>query len=265
MRLSGPLRRSALVGAQDDARIALLEGLIDHAPLFPPASLGLSDALDEDRRARESSAAFALGRFVCPASLALELRGSDRALSVVLDRELGEDERFEAVEAPFRDDLGELAGHALEVYVEVPLDDQLEVRLDAISALGFRAKVRCGGAKVPGADELARFVRRCRERRLAFKATAGLHHAVRAGSAHGFLNLLAAVVFEDEEEALLDEEPDAFRLDRDIFGWRGRAAQSEEISRARRERLHAIGSCSFFEPIEELEALGMLSSELLSR
>jgi hypothetical protein len=265
VRLSGALRRSALVGAQEDARIALLEGLIDHAPLFPPASLGLADALAEDRRARESPAAFALGRFVCPASLVLPLGDSERALSVVVDRELGEDERFPAIEAPFRDDLDALAGHAPEVYVEVPLDDRLEARLDAISAHGFRAKVRCGGAAVPGPEELAQFVRRCRERGLAFKATAGLHHAVRTGGAHGLLNLLAAVVFEDVEEALLEEEPDAFRLDRDIFGWRGWAASGEEVARARRDRLRAIGSCSFFEPIEELEGLRMLPRELLAR
>jgi hypothetical protein len=32
----------------------VLERLIDHAALFPPASMSLPDALEEDRRARES-------------------------------------------------------------------------------------------------------------------------------------------------------------------------------------------------------------------
>jgi hypothetical protein len=31
---------------------------------------------------------------------------------------------------------------------------------------------------------------------LVFKATAGLHHPVRSNGEHGFLNVLAAVVFE---------------------------------------------------------------------
>ena len=79
----------------------------------------------------------------------------------------------------------------------------LEPRLDAVAELGLRAKVRCGGAVVPSDAELAGFVRGCRERGLVFKATAGLHHAVRSNGEHGFLNLLAAVIFEGREEAAL--------------------------------------------------------------
>jgi hypothetical protein len=41
-------------------------------------------------------------------------------------------------------------------------------------------------------------------------------------------------------------------------GWRGRSAGVDELARARRQRLQSIGSCSFFEPVEELEALGVL-------
>ena len=33
--------------------------------------------------------------------------------------------------------------------MEVPLDDELERRLDALAARGLGAKVRCGGAVVP--------------------------------------------------------------------------------------------------------------------
>lgn len=36
----------------NDARRAALSALIDHAPLFPPASLPVGEALAEDRRAR---------------------------------------------------------------------------------------------------------------------------------------------------------------------------------------------------------------------
>jgi hypothetical protein len=38
-----------------DARRALLGRLIDHAALFPPASLDMPAALEEDRRARASA------------------------------------------------------------------------------------------------------------------------------------------------------------------------------------------------------------------
>ena len=92
-----------------------------------------------------------------------------------------------------------------------------------------------------------------------FKATAGLHHAVRANGEHGFLNLLAAVVFDGEEEAALaDADPTAFALDAGSFTWRDRSASAGELARVRRELFHSIGSCSFFEPVDELEALGML-------
>ncbi len=91
-----------------------------------------------------------------------------------------------------------------------------------------------------------------------FKATAGLHRAVRMNGEHGFLNLLAAVVFGDEERALQEAARDAFRLGPDAFSWRNRSVDSDELARVRRERLHSIGSCSFFEPVAELEALGVL-------
>jgi len=151
-----------------------------------------------------------------------------------------------------------LVGAAPEVYVEVPLDDAVEERLDALAARGLRAKVRCGATMVPSVAQLARFVRACSERGLVFKATAGLHHAIRRDGEHGFLNLLAAVVFGDEEEALGERDRAAFALTAEAFAWRDRSAGPEELAAARRDRLPSIGSCSFFEPVEELEALGVL-------
>jgi hypothetical protein len=243
----------------DDARLALLDRLIDHAPMFPPASLPAIEALAEDARAATSSHAFMLGRLVWPASALGDVSTSERPISAVLDAPLAEEAQVAAVEARYRVDLGSLAGLAGEVYVEVPLDDTLEDRLDALAATGLRAKVRCGGAEAPAAAELTRFVRACRDRRLPFKATAGLHHAVRTNREHGFLNLLAAAVFADSaEEALEETDAAAFTLGSESFAWRDRSAAPPEVARARIEQLHSIGSCSFFEPVEELEALGVL-------
>ena len=241
-----------------DARVALLERLIDHAPLFPPASLELEDALAEDGRARESPSSFVLGRFVCPASRLAEIPDVGRGVSIVLDASLEPDARVEAVESSMADGLGALAGLANEVYVEVPLDETLDERLELLWSLGMRAKVRCGGAATPDAAALARFVRSCRARALPFKATAGLHHAVRRDGEHGFLNLLAAAVFGDEERALEETDPEAFGLDEHTFVWREHSAAPAQLTATRRTLLRSIGSCSFFEPVEELETLGML-------
>jgi hypothetical protein len=248
------------VSARLDARIALLRGLIDHAPLFPPASLDPPAALREDRRAAASGAAFALGRLVWPASRLDELPDTGRAISVVLEAGLPEAPGAQALEAPFGEGIGDLAGRAPEVYVEVPFDEAFEERLDEIARHGLRGKVRCGGSRVPSVDELAGFLRACRARGLPYKATAGLHHASPTNGEHGLLNLLAAAVFGDEESALRERDPEAFACDAEAFRWRGRAAGADDVLRARRERLCSVGSCSFFEPIEELAALGALPS-----
>src|SRR3989442_1442802 len=130
-----------------DARRALFERLFDHAALFPPASLTVPEALAEDRRARDSADGWLLARFVCPVSTLPELAGETLSLSVVTDAEVPYDPPIEAVEA--REPV-EFDG---EVYVELPLDDTLEERLDDVVRLGLRAKVRCGGATIPdGAD-----------------------------------------------------------------------------------------------------------------
>ena len=219
----------------------LLEHVIDHAPLFPPASLPMDEALAEDRRARASAQAWMVGRFVVPASKLEDLGDVDIPVSVVLDGPADlSDPRIEAVEIP----------PGIEERPEAP-----EVYLEGRIEPGYRAKVRCGGAQVPTIRELAGFIRSCRESGVVFKATAGLHHALRGPDEHGFLNLLAACVFGDEEEALAAEE---FELSAERFAWRGREAGPEELARVRRELFAGFGSCSFFEPVEELKALGIL-------
>jgi hypothetical protein len=235
-----------------DARRALLERLIDHAALFPPASLAMPAALDEDRRARESDDSWLLARFVCPVSKLPALGGEARSLTVVADGEVPYDPRIEAVEAR------EPVDFEGEVYVELPLDETLEERLDDLARRGLRAKVRCGGASVPDIGDLARFIRGCRERDVVFKATAGLHHAYPTeGGEHGFLNLLAAAVFGDEEDALAAPEG-SFELDASSFRWDVHEADATELRFVRGTLFHSIGSCSFFEPVNELRARGML-------
>jgi hypothetical protein len=199
--------------------------------MFPPASLPPAEALDEDRRARQSEHAWLLGRLVWPAAQLSELpQDEPRALALV---EAGSERQDDAV------------------YVEgLPLDD--------VAARGLRVKIRCGGERVPTVDELADFVRGCRSRGLVFKATAGLHHAYPTESGeHGFLNLLAAAVFGDEEEALRERSP-AFVLDETSFRWRDQEAPPSRLVDVRASLLHSIGTCSFFEPVGELEQLGML-------
>jgi hypothetical protein len=241
------------------ARRALFGGLIDHAPTFPPEELPLAEGLTEHRRVRGTEHGWIVNRFVCPASRLGELADEPLRLSVVLDTgELPDaDPRIEAVEAAGIDP-EVLFDSAPEIYAELPLRYDVSFRILQLGELGLRAKVRCGGQAVPSVPALAEFVQACRRLEVPFKATAGLHQPLRHDDEHGFLNLLAAAVFGDEEAALEEEDPGAFVLTRETFEWRDRAASAEEVGRVRRELFVSFGSCSAQEPIDGLAALGLL-------
>jgi hypothetical protein len=241
----------------------VLEGLIDHAALFPPASMTLPVALAEDREARASAHARMLGRFVVPASKLSELPADRPPLSVVL---ADADQAALAAGAPgveavelvlpsARPDSVELLRmHAairplgVEAYYELVLDqswrDSVPAAIGAVAAIGARVKLRCGGEAVPSIDQVAFVIACCREARVRFKATAGLHHALRHDGEHGFLNLLAAVTAAPGrlEDVLAEEDAAALELDaraRDLFV--------------------SFGSCSWREPVDDLVELGLLS------
>jgi hypothetical protein len=229
----------------------VLAGLIDHAAL-----------LEEDRRARESPYSSLLGRLVVPAARLAELPASRPALSVVLasveDAGLvAGTEGVEAVELPLsspRPPSAELVAAyralrplGVETYFELVVGDgwrdSIPAAIGAVAAIGGRVKLRCGGALVPSVEQVALVIACCREAGVPFKATAGLHHPVRRGEEHGFLNLLAAATAPRAriEQVLAEEDGSALELDE-----RGR------------EVFTSFGSCSWREPVEGLRELGML-------
>jgi hypothetical protein len=233
-----------------DARRAALTALIDHAPTFPPASLPAREAIVEDRRARGDEHAWLLRRLVWPASKLDELGTEQRELSILLDAPYVGDPRARSIETRWGEQLLNLIG---EVYVELALGDGIEERVGLLAERGYRAKVRCGGETVPTPEELGRFIRACGEAAVPFKATAGLHHPLAREGEHGFLNVLAACVFEDE--AALEG---TVELDSDSLRWKGREAGAGQLEAVRRDGFVAIGSCSFFEPVDDLRVLGVL-------
>jgi len=153
------------------------------------------------------------------------------------------------------------------VFLEVwPGDD---AALDVVRERGAGAKVRCGGPTpdmFPSPAELAHFICGCRDRGLPFKATAGLHHPIRDGVAHGFLNLLGASVLAHAEGAgprdlvavLLDEDAAAFAVGDDAFTVRGHALGAGAVAATRERLFTGFGSCSFSEPVEDLRGLRIL-------
>lgn len=143
------------------------------------------------------------------------------------------------------------AGQEVDVEPLAVVDGPREIHDDVVYVEG-ETKLRCGGASVPSAEEVAAFIRRGRP----FKATAGLHHALPTDSEHGFLNLLAACLWPHDAEDLLETHD--IHVDADGFRADGYEADASACVRMRTERLRSIGSCSFAEPREELRALGIL-------
>ena len=168
----------------------------------------------------------------------------------------------------------------LQVYVEVPVERDPAELVAAIARHGGRAKVRTGGVTpeaFPATADLVRFLRACTAAGVPFKATAGLHHPLRAsyrltyapdsprGTMFGFLNvfLTAALLREGLSDAdaarLLEEgDPRAFSLDEGGIAWRGRRIEAAAIRAAREQAIVSFGSCSFTEPIDDLASLHLL-------
>lgn len=283
----------------------LLEGLIDYAGLFPPASLGMSAAVSEYAGQRHAPTAWALGRFVCPERRLHELArehasvpGDEQWLvSALADtRSAAERERIhrfnseqagglhvDVVEVRATTPAEITAAYdvfsAFALYVEIPLGDDPRSLLVEIARRGVRAKVRTGAVVpegIPPVAELARFIVRCVELAVPFKATAGLHHPVRGEQpltyeddapravTFGFLNVFLAAAFaldgadESTVARILDErDPLAFGFHGGHATWRAHSLSLDRLH-AGRELALAFGSCSVREPLADLQALRLL-------
>ncbi len=168
-----------------------------------------------------------VGAFLCSAPRLVELRsvlhpdaqldlglvvpGGVEALPAALQTVAADPRlRLKAVELPAGDAgvpltldaLDDMLEQGVPAYVEVPLDSYVPDAAAVVRAAGRRLKMRTGGttaAAFPTSAQLAAGLITCAAEQLAFKLTAGLHHAVRYRDSatgfehHGFLNVLAAV------------------------------------------------------------------------
>lgn len=193
----------------------------------------------------------------------------------------------EAAVRRFLTGVAEAAGDlALSLFFEVPIDDRVRETAppvlaalaahnrDAAHPAGF--KMRTGGlepAAFPAPDALAFALTACRDADVHFKATAGLHHPVRAYHAsvdakmYGFFNVFGAAVLaaahgldaDAVRRILLDEDAASFHFENGSFAWHDLSLPVEAVRRLRRGFAVSFGSCSFDEPREDLQALGLLS------
>jgi hypothetical protein len=272
----------------------LLAGLCDDAALFPPGNLPLVEAVPAHVEHLASGHRGLVGPFVVSAAdvPALgALLGSAEAgtfevavtvpepsgLAAALSAAAGVPQvRVVAVEVavPIGVDPAQVVPDLdsavtdrpdLEAYVELPRDDRRPALLAALAATRYHAKLRTGGVRAdlyPDEDELAAAVLACVTAGVAFKATAGLHHAVRntdpttGFEQHGFLNLLAAV---DAAQRGADHgEVAALLAQRDAAAVAARVAALDGRAGPVRDAFHSFGTCSIDDPRTELTALGLL-------
>lgn len=296
----------------------LLRNSIDYAGLFPPAGLDMAAAVENYAGYRASPSSWALGRFVVSADRITQFEAAaQRYLSdngsppwqvaALLGRDLGSDlgsvaefnrrnaslsagsAVIDSVEvkassiSSAEDTMHRLPSH-LQAYIEIPIDGDPRELVAAIARSGRRAKVRTGGVTgeaFPNPSDLIRFMAACVRARVAFKATAGLHHPLRAeyrltydldsprGLMFGFLNLFLAASFlragvepERAQQLLEESSVDSIQVEDDAIQWRSLRLNLEDLRRAREDAIVSFGSCSFTEPLQELETLNLLHSRV---
>jgi hypothetical protein len=286
----------------------LLDGLIDYAGLFPPAALSMPEAVLNYAAYRIGPDRWVLGRFVVTAERLPELEHAADGLAVPGDpwplsvlvgaNDAGQVDAARAFHARHMA-LGDAHADVLEgrasgveaiaalaaaarpgftLYVEVPADPDPAPLIAAIGAAGVRAKIRTGGVTAdafPTAAQVARFLAACIRAGVPFKATAGLHHPIRAvypltyapdaprGTMFGYLNVFLAATLlhaggsEADAARLLEESRlGAFAFSDDGVHWDGHRFTLADLAGTRRLAL-GVGSCSFDEPLDDLATAGL--------
>lgn len=269
-------------------------GLVDDAAIFPPGNAPLLQAAAAHLARRREPWADLVGPLVVKDTDLPLLRGTTARLSVVVTGGAGQiagpaglceklGYQLAGLEIALRD-LDDLTGNARRVvaavdaargegalpdetpiYVELPTQRPTSSWLgaaDEIAAAELRLKFRTGGLEerqFPTAPTLASWIDVALDREMPFKATAGLHHAVRHTSVegfenHGFLNVLLATraAFDGAgASAVVDllELRDAEQL--------AENARGGDLVRARRW-FTSFGSCSVADPRDDLIALKLI-------
>lgn len=274
------------------APAALFARLVDDAAMFPPGNAPVVQAVAAHRQLREAGYAPLIGPLVVPdeqlaavGRTALRQAPGAVEVSVVSTGGAGglvalagrtiEGVHVVAVESALRD-LDDLEGNvarvasaareldaSVAVFVEIPYAPGWEAAVAEVEAGGLLGKIRTGSPDDSGTPSYAQLAEQLRvlvEADLAFKATAGLHHAQPIPGAdadrpvqHGFLNVLAAVEalvggasVEDAVAVLRQVDPAA------IAAW-----TDDTVDRVRR-RFRSFGCCGVLDPVGDLVALGLV-------
>src|SRR5256714_1277795 len=296
-----------------NVRDALLNGLVDYAGLFPPAGEDMATAVRNYADYSRGPDRAALGRFIVPLPRLAEFettvsgflptgRNAEPWRVSVL---VADDVRSAVDEmAKFNDrheqgspkgvaiiDVAELKAATIEEianqqrdlprtftsYFEIPLTGDVGSLVRAVAAVSSRAKIRTGGLSpnaFPSAQSIIDFMVECRAAHVAFKATAGLHHAIRAGYRltydadspravmYRFLNVsLADALIDTGEndqvalEALEETDSSTVEFHGSFLQWRDKRISPDQMAPPPHVIASLLGTRSFREPIDELASV----------
>ncbi|WP_256838621.1 hypothetical protein [Ornithinimicrobium faecis] len=292
---------------------SLFHRLLDDAAVFPPGLAPVEVAVAEFRERANGPYAELIGPLVIGAGAVDELidvlreapsaaeplpvcviarRGTEPVMLTEaverLSREVPQQVTLTGVELAHR--RGWRDALAWEVPIAVEIGPSTEAMLTQIGDVAeaaqhhrVRAKLRTQSTPqvpLPRPEVLAGFLLGCARRRLPFKLTGGLHHAVPTDvptpgggteRQHGLLNVLLAteLAVRHARGAATDMESEAAtplervvatitERDADYLVQRARDLTDDQVS-GLRERFTAYGCCGVLDPITELTALGLLS------
>lgn len=271
----------------------LFARLVDDAALFPPGTAAVPQAVADHLDARSGEYTGLLGPMLCQASRLAELitelaklkpsapvplslvcdtglGGVPKALSIIEGRQ--ELLALRMVEMPAPSDVDDVWLERVSEFVPEDIIRVVEPRrggdgwLDGIRRVaehGCWPKLRCGGQtaeSVPSIDVVTDFLAVAATLDVPFKATNGLHTAVRGTNPetgfthHGFLNLLVATA-----RSLSGNDVRAALASTDGAALADEArALSDDAANVVRGVFASYGSCSLKNPVAELEGLGLL-------
>lgn len=173
--------------------------------------------------------------------------------------------------------LARMVPAGVTTYVELPHRDDPRDLVRALRVARLRAKLRTGGVVAdafPAPGEVVRFLRRCHEAAVPCKATAGLHHPLRGAyrltyaadapraAMYGWVNVVAAAaaIADGHDDAtaerlLLVDDPAALAIDDATLTLGDVTITRDALVTVRAAGMVAFGSCSFREPVDELQAI----------
>lgn len=180
------------------------------------------------------------------------------------------------------------------IFCEIPLENDWKKNVDAtiktiaMHNLAFENysknyqhagfKLRCGGpdaSAIPSTEQVLYVLNRARYHKVPLKCTAGLHHPIRHSGdptgtkVHGFVNIFGGAMLayahdlndRELEEILTEEDPEQFIFTDEAFNWRNYSVFTGEITELREVAITSFGSCSFDEPRQDLEKMGLLAKK----